>query len=113
MDTRLSHDRSTYPWSCDLLAALYFSTVELRQCKITNELSVTRATQATQKAPGPDRINFRAVRFPSWHEGWIATLARQCVRSAGDTSAYPEAAREILIQKPGTIFRIALSKLNE
>jgi hypothetical protein len=93
------------PRSCDLLAALCFSTVELRQCKITNELSVTRAAQATQKAPGLDRI----ITFePSDFRHGIKVGSRPWQGNAFvRLMIHPhtqKATREILLQKPGQPF---------
>src|SRR6267378_4077628 len=58
-------------------------------------------TQAVQKAPGIDRLNFRAMRLLwRWDSVRVVGLARQCIRLGVHPLAW-KTARGILLQKPG------------
>jgi ribonuclease HI len=69
--------------------------------KVTIEV-VQRAlfSQAVQKAPGVDRLNFRALRLLwGWDSPRIIALARQCFRLGVHPRAW-KTAKGILLQKP-------------
>ncbi|KAL1979252.1 hypothetical protein VTN96DRAFT_6404 [Rasamsonia emersonii] len=66
------------------------------------EETVRRAlfSQATQKAPGIDRLNFQALRLLwSWDSPRIVALARQCFRLGAHPPAW-KVAKGILLRKP-------------
>jgi hypothetical protein len=67
-----------------------------------NEATVRRALfhQAIQKAPGIDRLNFRALRLLwEWDSPRIVALARQCFRLGIHPRAW-KTAKGILLRKP-------------
>ncbi|ODM14621.1 hypothetical protein SI65_09966 [Aspergillus cristatus] len=57
-------------------------------------------SQATQKAPGVDRLNFQALRLLwKWDSQRIVTLARQCLRLGFHPPSW-KVAKGILLRKP-------------
>jgi hypothetical protein len=57
--------------------------------------------QAVQKAPGPDRLNFKALQLLwGWDEAWIIALVQQCFQLGIHPQLW-KTARGILLKKPG------------
>lgn len=72
--------------------------------KVTKEL-VQKALvhQSTKKAPGPDKINFRALRLLwKWDSERIFQPIRQCVRLGHHPHAW-RTAKGILLRKPNKV----------
>ncbi|KAI0999672.1 hypothetical protein K3495_g8523 [Podosphaera aphanis] len=72
--------------------------------KVTREV-VQKALfhQSTTKAPGSDRINFRALRLLwKWDSERIVRLIRQCVRSGHHPHSW-RTAKGILLRKPNKV----------
>ena len=59
-------------------------------------------SQAVQKAPGPDRLNFRALRLLwRWDQERVVALVRQCLRLGVHPHSW-KTARGILLKKPSS-----------
>jgi hypothetical protein len=67
------------------------------------ESMVSRAVdqQSPKKAPGPDRLNFKAIRLAwQWDKKPILDLTRNCIRLGINPKAW-KVAKGVVIQKPG------------